>query len=37
VDIAGPIVAALMASAGDLLAEALQIEHIDVPGAKLTR
>ena len=33
--LAGPIAAALMANADDLLAEAPQIEHVDVLGAKL--
>ena len=33
--LSGPIAAALMANAADLLAEPPQIEHIDVLGAKL--
>ncbi len=33
--LSGPIAAALMANAADLLAEAPQIEHVDVLGAKL--
>lgn len=33
--LAGPIAAALMANASDLLAEPPQIEHVDVLGAKL--
>lgn len=33
--LAGPIAAALMANASDLLAEAPQIEQVDVLGAKL--
>lgn len=33
--LSGPIAAALMANASDLLAEAPQIEHVDVLGAKL--
>lgn len=33
--LAGPIAAALMAKAPDLLAEAPQIEHVDVLAAKL--
>jgi quinol monooxygenase YgiN len=33
--LAGPIAATLMANADDLLAEAPQIEHVDVLGAKL--
>ena len=33
--LSGPIAAALMANAADLLAEPPQIEHVDVLGAKL--
>jgi quinol monooxygenase YgiN len=33
--LAGPIAAALMANAADLLAEPPQIEHVDVLGVKL--
>ena len=33
--LSGPIAAALMANASDLLAEPPQIEHVDVLGAKL--
>jgi quinol monooxygenase YgiN len=33
--LSGPIAAALMANAPDLLAEPPQIEHVDVLGAKL--
>ena len=34
--LAGPIAAALMAKASELLAEPPQIEHVDVLGAKLS-
>jgi quinol monooxygenase YgiN len=34
--LAGPIAAALMAKESELLAEPLQIEHVDVLGAKIS-